>query len=108
MGGAGGGQAFEDAAVLTAIFACVHSPTEIPWALAAYDNARRARAQSVVRQSKANQNLLSFQIPGTTNDNVVSRMVRSGGFDWMVNRDVEEQNRHAVQMFKESLPPTEV
>jgi 2-polyprenyl-6-methoxyphenol hydroxylase-like FAD-dependent oxidoreductase len=106
MGGAGAGQAFEDAAVLSSIFAGIHKATDIPWALAAYDNTRRARAQSVVRQSKANQNLLSFQIPGTTNDNIVSRLVRNGGLDWIANRDAEEQNRYAVHVFQESLPPT--
>lgn len=97
--GNGAAQSFEDAAVLTAIFGKVQRKDLVPHALAAYDLARRARAQRVVTEGRRSQDVTGFQEPGTTFDNVVQRLC--GTQDWVVNRDIPHQNQHAVQIFEE-------
>ena len=101
MTGSGGGSAFEDMAVLTALFAHVRAKKQIPHALAAYDLERRARAQKVVRSSREMMEKGMFLMPRATNDNLMERLL--GTLDYIVNRDVEDQNQHAVKLFWESV-----
>lgn len=100
MAGSGGAMAFEDMAVLTALFAHVHTREQIPRALAAYEQERRARAQMAMRVATVMLEKGTFSIPGTTNANVVDRL--TGTMNSIVSRDIEDQNLHAVKLFLES------
>jgi salicylate hydroxylase len=100
MAGSGAGQAFEDMAVLTALFAHVQSKEQIPKAFRAYDLTRRARAQMTVRLAKDMLMNSTFQLPGVNNGNIVERL--HGMLHSVTGRDIDDQNREAVKLFCEA------
>ena len=101
--GQGAAQAMEDALVLSALLAEITEPRHIPNALLTYDQVRRVRSQRVVSTSRDSGQLVSMQAEGIGGDVEKMRDILSWRVHWIWNRDVEEQNREAVRLFKESL-----
>ena len=99
----GAGQAIEDACVLSALFEKVTTPDEASKALAAYDQARRPRAQRVVSTSRESGQLMSMQLPGVGDDLEKMREKLNTRMHWIWHRDLAAQNEDAVRLFEESL-----
>lgn len=66
--GQGAGQAIEDACVLQTLLGKVRRTEEIPYALEAYDQVRRPRAERVVTTSREAGYLLTMQLEGVKDD----------------------------------------
>ncbi len=101
--GQGAGQAIEDALVLATLLAEVSNDNEIANAFLAYDQVRRVRTQRVVSTSRDSGQLVSMRAEGVGGDLEKMKKLLSYRVHWIWNRDMEEQNREAVQLFKESL-----
>lgn len=101
--GQGAGQAIEDAAVLSTLLGSVTSLKQIPNAFLAYDQVRRVRTQRVVSTSRDAGNLIAMKHEGVGGDLEKMSDLLSYRVHWIWNRDLREQNREAVQLFKESL-----
>ena len=106
--GQGAGQAIEDALILGTLLAQVsrhenHRHDEIPNALQAYDQVRRVRTQRVVTTSRDSGELVGMRAVGVGGDVEKMRELLSYRVHWIWNRDMEEQKREAVQLFRESL-----
>ena len=101
--GAGAGQAIEDALVLGSLLAQVTEKNKIPNAFQVYDQVRRVRSQRVVSTSRDAGQLYSMSYEGVGDDLEKMRDLLSCRAHWIWNRDMVEQTREAVQLFKESL-----
>ena len=101
--GQGAGQAIEDALVLGTVLAQVMDRDMIEHAFLAYDQVRRVRTQRVVTTSRDSGRLVSMRAEGVGGDLQKMRKLLSYRVHWIWNRDMEEQNREAVQLFNESL-----
>lgn len=101
--GQGAGQAMEDALVLATLLGQVSKPREIQHAFQAYDQVRRVRTQRVVTTSREAGDLIGMQLEGVGGDLEKMRELLSYRTDWIWNRDMAEQNREAVLLFRESL-----
>lgn len=101
--GQGAAQAIEDALVLATLLAEVSDPSMIPNAFLAFDQVRRVRTQRVVSTSRDSGQLVSMRAPGVGSDIEKMRKLLSYRVHWIWNRDMVEQNREALQLFKESL-----
>ncbi|CAD6591824.1 MAG: hypothetical protein ASARMPREDX12_005454 [Alectoria sarmentosa] len=101
--GQGAGQAIEDALVLATLLAEVSDLRMIQNAFLAYDQVRRVRTQRVVSTSRDSGQLVGMRAEGVGSDLEKMRELLSFRVHWIWNRDMREQNREAVQLFKESL-----
>ncbi|CAF9942352.1 hypothetical protein IMSHALPRED_003632 [Imshaugia aleurites] len=101
--GQGAGQAIEDALVLATLLAEVSDPSMIQNAFLAFDQVRRVRTQRVVSTSRDAGQLVSMRSEGVGGDLEKMRELLSFRVHWIWNRDMVEQNREALQLFKESL-----
>ena len=101
--GQGAGQAIEDALVLATLLAEVSDLRMIQNAFLAYDQVRRMRTQRVVSTSRDSGQLVGMRAEGVGSDLEKMRELLSFRVHWIWNRDMVEQNREAVQLFKESL-----
>ena len=102
--GQGAAQAIEDALVLSSVLAQVSSPGhQTAQALQAYDQVRRARTQRVVSTSRESGQLTCMRAEGVGEDVERMRELLSYRNHWIWNRDMEDQNREAVLLFRESL-----
>ena len=101
--GQGAGQAIEDALVLGTLLAEVSDPSMIQNAFLAFDQVRRVRTQRVVSTSREAGQLVSMRSEGVGGDLEKMRELLSFRVHWIWNRDMAEQNREALQLFKESL-----
>ena len=99
----GAGQAIEDACVLSALFERLTKSSEIPAALAAYDQVRRPRAQRVVSTSRESGQLMSMQQPGVGDNVEKMREKLKTRMHWIWNLDLEAQNEYAVKLFEQAL-----
>lgn len=101
--GQGAGQAIEDALVLATLLAEVSDPSMIQNAFLAFDQVRRVRTQRVVSTSRDAGQLVGMRAEGVGTDLEKMRELLSFRSHWIWNRDMLEQNRAALQLFKESL-----
>lgn len=101
--GQGAGQAIEDACVLSALFAKVTTPDDVPNALAAYDQVRRPRAQRVVSTSRESGQLMSMQQSGVGDNVEKMREKLDTRMHWIWHRDLVAQNEAAVKLFDEAV-----
>ncbi|KAL9063806.1 MAG: hypothetical protein Q9161_009267 [Pseudevernia consocians] len=101
--GQGVGQAIEDALVLATLLAEVPEPNMIQNAFLVYDQVRRVRTQRVVSTSRDAGQLISMRAEGVGSDLEKMRNLLSFRVHWIWNRDIVEQNREALRLFKESL-----
>lgn len=101
--GQGAGQAIEDALVLETVLGRVSDARELPRALAAYDQVRRARSQRVVTTSREAGRLFGMEEVGVGGDLGKIRERMGGRMRWIWGRDLGRQNAEAVALFEESL-----
>lgn len=101
--GAGAGQAIEDALILGTLLGRVTEKNQVLHAFQVYDQVRRVRSQRVVSTSRDAGQLVSMRYEGVGEDLEKMRELLSYRAHWIWNRDMVEQTREAVQLFKESL-----
>ena len=101
--GQGAGQSMEDALVLKTVLAQVSNPKTIPNAFLAYDQVRRVRTQRIISTSREAGLLYSMRAEGVGGDVEKMRELMKVRMHWIWNRDMGEQNREVVQLFRESL-----
>ena len=97
----GAGQAIEDACVLSALFGKVATPSDVPKALAAYDQVCRPRAQRVVSTSRESREMMSMQQAGVGGDVEKMREKLNSRMHWIWYLDMVAQNETAVKWFEE-------
>lgn len=81
----------------------VSTPDTIQSAFLAYDQVRRVRTQRVVSTSRESGQLVGMRAEGVGGDVEKMRQLLSVRVHWIWNRDMGEQNREAVPLFRESL-----
>lgn len=101
--GNGAGQAIEDAAVLSALFAQVKYSTQISTAFSAYDVTRRERSQKAVEITRNFGRLYVYALEevGAEPDKMTDYLRTMGSY--LNNVDLEAQNAEAIQAFEKSL-----
>ena len=101
--GQGAGQAIEDALVLTTLLAKITDPTHVPNAFTAFDQVRRVRTQRIVTTSREAATVQTMQQEGIWDD--ISQIAKylSVSMHWVWHGNLVEQNREAIELFKESL-----
>ena len=101
--GQGCGQAVEDALVLETLLGKTENATQIPSALAAFDQARRPRSQKTVLTSRECGQLLGMTQNGVGNDLSKIKEKLEIRMNWIWDYDLVAQNEAAVKLFKDSL-----
>ena len=101
--GQGACQAIEDALVLSTLLAEVSDPKLIQNAFLAFDQVRRVKTQRVLSTSRDSGQLVGMRAEGVGSDIKKMRELLSFRAHWIWNRDMVEQNREALQLFRESL-----
>ena len=101
--GQGASQAIEDALVLATVLAEASDPRMIPNAYLAFDQVRRVRTQRVVSTSRDAGQLASMKAEGVGSDLEKMRELLSVRGHWIWNRNLLEQNREALRLFRESF-----
>ena len=101
--GQGAGQAIEDALVINTVLSKVQTLKQLPYALAAYNQIRRPRAQRNVETSRETGELIAMMLEGVGDD--LDKMKEELGtrMHWLWQRNMEAQTREAVELFEESL-----
>ena len=72
-------------------------------AFLAYDQVRRVRTQRVVSTNRDSGQLIGMRAEDVRSDLEKMRQLLSFRVHWIWNGDMVDQNREAVQLFKESL-----
>lgn len=104
--GQGAGQAIEDALTLKTLLAAVQEKTQIRPAFRAFDLARRARTQAVVTTSRRSGNIIGMMQEGIGSDLAKMKAELDVCYQWLWNRDLEDQNREALTLMKEAIGST--
>ncbi|KAJ9620568.1 hypothetical protein H2203_007774 [Taxawa tesnikishii (nom. ined.)] len=101
--GNGAAQAIEDAAVLTALLSRVHDTQQAEKALAAYDEVRRPRSQTVVEMGRDFGRMYGFALDNIHEDpdKMKAKFAKSAAFT--NNFDVAGQNEKAVELYEARL-----
>lgn len=101
--GQGAGQAIEDALTLKTLIANCQNKHDIRAAFRAFDLARRARTQSVVTTSRRSGAITGMMQEGIGSDIHKMKEELDVCYQWMWNRDLEDQNREALTLMREAL-----
>lgn len=101
--GQGVGQAIEDALALKNLLAAVEDISQIRPAFRAFDLARRARTQSVVTTSRRSGAIVGMMLEGIGSDLGKMKEELDVCYQWMWNRDLDDQNREALLLMKEAM-----
>lgn len=108
--GNGAAQALEDAAVIQAVFAHVENRSQIPAALAAFDEVRRPRSQRVVEMSRVAGRIYTYQFDEFWKEEDGIEALKENWKKWASftnDADMETQNQMAVSAFLRRTVPSE-
>ncbi|KAK4502566.1 hypothetical protein PRZ48_005992 [Zasmidium cellare] len=100
--GQGAGQAIEDSLTLKTLLAACETKHDIRAAFRAFDLARRARTQSVVTTSRRSGAITGMMLEGIGSDIGKMKEELDMCYQWMWNRDLDDQNREALLLMKEA------
>lgn len=101
--GQGAGQAIEDALTLKTLLANVKNKSDIRPAFRAFDLARRARTQAVVTTSRRSGNIVGMIQEGIGSDLEKMKRELDTCYEWLWNRDLEDQNKQALKLMGEAI-----
>ncbi|KXT16614.1 hypothetical protein AC579_6674 [Pseudocercospora musae] len=101
--GQGAGQAVEDALTLKTLLANVKSTSDIRSAFRAFDLARRARTQAVVTTSRRSGRIVGMIQEGIGSDLEKMKQELDHCYEWLWNRDLEDQNQQALKLTGEAI-----
>ncbi|OAQ64700.1 mannitol 1-phosphate dehydrogenase [Pochonia chlamydosporia 170] len=99
--GAGAGQCFEDALVLSHLLGQVRDVQEMEYAFGIYDSICRPRAQEIVRTSDETGRLYTMTHPECADDLVIILDNLSKRFQWIWTHDLQADLARANERLKE-------
>lgn len=105
--GAGAGMAIEDAAVLSQLLGEIKTgdPVQLAQAFAAYDVARRDRAQRVVTTSRHAGLLFDFERPDIGDDVTKIQKILLTQWNWIWDLDIETHCKEAIDIMHRTRVP---
>ena len=100
--GAGAGQAFEDAFILSVLLGDpkIQSTADISTAFKAYDSIRRPRSQKVVATSRAAGATYAMQGPAKDNLEMIGEELLQR-YKWIWDEDMNAQAERALEMLED-------